>query len=100
MFRTKSLHWWETKVGNCEVILQFSWPTAKLFTKKNGLKATTAVHGSLGITYRPNEKANVIADCLENQLTFHELCDEKHERQVETEVQALLAPADETPWKK
>jgi hypothetical protein len=43
-------------------------------------KAPTAVHGPLGIIYHPNEKANVIADCLENQFTSHDLCDENHER--------------------
>lgn len=32
-------------------------------------KAPTAVHGPLGITYHPNEKAEAIADCLENQFT-------------------------------
>jgi hypothetical protein len=39
--------------------------------KRDGLKAPTAVHGPLGITYHPNEKANAIADCLENKFTSH-----------------------------
>jgi hypothetical protein len=60
-------------------------------------KPRTAVHGALGITYHPNEKANVNADCLENQFTSHDLCDEYHERQVETRVQALLVSVDDTP---
>jgi hypothetical protein len=34
--------------------------------KMDGPKAQTTVHGSLGRIYHPNEKANVIADCLEN----------------------------------
>jgi hypothetical protein len=50
--------------------------------KKDGPKAPTALHGPLGITYQTNEKANVIADCLENQFTSHDLCDENQERQV------------------
>jgi hypothetical protein len=33
--------------------------------KRDGPRAPTAVHGPLRITYHPNEKANVTADCLE-----------------------------------
>jgi hypothetical protein len=68
--------------------------------KRNGLKAPAAVDGSLRIIYYPNEKANATADCLENQFTSHVLCDENHERWVETTVQALLASADGTPLGK
>jgi hypothetical protein len=68
--------------------------------KRDGPKAPTAIHGPLGITYHPNEKANVIADSLENQFTSHDLCDENHEREVETTVQALLASVDGTPLGK
>jgi hypothetical protein len=60
-------------------------------------EAPTAVHVPLGITYHTNEKANVIAGCLENQFTSHDLCDENHEREVETIVQALLASVQGTP---
>jgi hypothetical protein len=35
----------------------------------DGPKAPTAVHGPLGITYHPNEKAKVIAYCVENPFT-------------------------------
>jgi hypothetical protein len=68
--------------------------------EKDGPKATTAVHGPLGITYHPNEKANMIADCSETQFTSHDLRDENHERQVETRVQVLLASVDDTPFGK
>jgi hypothetical protein len=64
--------------------------------KRNGPKAPSAVHGLLGITYYPNEKANLIADCLEIQFTSHDLYDENHERQVETIVEAVLAHVDGT----
>jgi hypothetical protein len=47
-----------------------------------------------------NKKANMIVDCLENQITFHDLCDENHEWQVETRAQALLASVDNTPLGK
>jgi hypothetical protein len=69
----------------------------KLLMKGDRPKAPTAVHGPLGITYHPNEKANVIVDCLENQFTSHDPCDENHRRQVETRIQALLAFVGETP---
>jgi hypothetical protein len=64
--------------------------------KRDGPKAPTAVRGPLGITYHPNEEANTIADCLENQFTSHDQCYENHEQKVETTVQALLASADGT----
>jgi hypothetical protein len=51
-------------------------------------------------TYHPNEKSNMIADCLENQFTSHDLCDENHERWVETRVQAQLASVDDTTLEK
>jgi hypothetical protein len=51
----------ETKVGNCEVTPQTLWPIAKSLMKRDGPKAPVAVHGRLGITYHPNEKAEVIA---------------------------------------
>jgi hypothetical protein len=38
-------------------------------------------------------------DCLENQFTSYDLCEENHERRVEARVQALLAPVDDTPLK-
>jgi hypothetical protein len=37
----------------------------------------------------------VIEDCVENQFTSHDLCDENHDRQVETRVQALLASVED-----
>jgi hypothetical protein len=54
----------------------------------------------LGIIYHLNNKANVNADCLENQFTSHDLSDKNHEWQVETTVQALLTFADNTPLGK
>jgi hypothetical protein len=84
MTHRKALERWETKVGNCEVIPQALWPIAKSLIKRDGPKAPTALHGPLGITNHPNEKANMTADCLESQFTSHHLCDENHERQLET----------------
>jgi hypothetical protein len=42
------------------------------------------------IEYNPNKKSNVIASCSENQFTSHDLCEENHERELETTVKALL----------
>jgi hypothetical protein len=64
--------------------------------KRDGPKTPAAVHGPLGITYYPNEKANVIADSLEIRFTSHYLLDENREREVRTTVQALLASLDGT----
>jgi hypothetical protein len=94
----KELEVWERKVANCEVKLQALWSIAKSLMKRDCPKAQTAVHGPLGITYRSNEKANVIAACLENQFTSHNLWDENQERAVESrvQVQVLLTSVDDT----
>jgi hypothetical protein len=58
--------------------------------EEDGLKKPTAIHGTFGLIYYPLEKANAIADCLENQFTLHDLCDENHKRQVQATVRTLL----------
>jgi hypothetical protein len=73
MTRQKALEGWETEARYCEVTPQALWPIAKSLMKRDGPKAPTAIHGLLGIAYQPNDKANVIADCLENQFTPHDL---------------------------
>jgi hypothetical protein len=42
----------------------------------------------------------MIADYLENQFNSNDLCDENHEREVGTTVQALLASVEGTPLGK
>jgi hypothetical protein len=59
-----------------------------------GPRAPTAIHGPSGLKFHPSEKANAVADCLENQLTHNDLCDENHERRMEARVQALLEAVD------
>jgi hypothetical protein len=61
---------------------------------RDGPGARTAIHGALGLKYHQVDKANAIADCLENLFTPHNLCDENHERRVEATVQALLEAED------
>jgi hypothetical protein len=68
--------------------------------KRDGPKAPTADHVPLGTTYHPDEKANVIADYLENQLSLHDLCDENHERHMETTVRVVLASVGGIPLGK
>jgi hypothetical protein len=62
-----------------------------------GSRAPTAIHGLLGLKYHPEDKAYAIVNCLGNQFTPHDLCDENHERQVEARVQALLEAVDSDP---
>jgi hypothetical protein len=83
MTRKKALERWETVLANTEVTPQAIWPIAKSLTSRDGPRAPTAIHGPLGLKYLPIDKANVIAECLENQFTPHNLCDENHERRVE-----------------
>jgi hypothetical protein len=94
MTRKRALERWETKRENCEVTPQAIWPTAKSLTKRGRPKAPIA---PLGSAFYPIEKANVIANCLENLFTPHELCDTDHEPRVKAQVQALLTVADGNP---
>jgi hypothetical protein len=80
MTRRKTLEWWETRTGNCEVTPQAIWPLVKSLTESDGPKVSTTIHGTLGLKFHPSEKANMIADCLENLFTPHDLCDENHEK--------------------
>jgi hypothetical protein len=84
----------ETKLANTELTPSAIWPIAKSLTNRDGPRAPTAIHGLLGLKYHPEDKANAIADCLENQFTPHDLCEVNHERRVEARVQALLEAAD------
>jgi hypothetical protein len=79
MTHRKELKWWKTKVGNGGVTPQALWPIVKSLMKRDGPNAPIAVRDPSGITYNLNEKANAIADCLENQFTSHDLCDKNHE---------------------
>jgi hypothetical protein len=64
---------------------------------RGGPEVPTAIHGPLGPAYYPSEKANTIANCLENQFTPHKLCNADHERKVEARVQAMLTTNEENP---
>jgi hypothetical protein len=98
--RRKALERWETRISNTEVTPQAIWPIAKSLLKRDGPRAPTAIHGASGLKFHPFKKANAIADCLEIQVTPHDLCDENHERRVEARVDALLKAVDDSPPQK
>jgi hypothetical protein len=96
MTHKKALEQWGTKIGNTEITPQAIWPMLNSFLKRDGPRAPTAIHGSLGLKFHPSINANVIADCLETQFTPHDLCDGNHERRLEAKVQALLEDIDDS----
>jgi hypothetical protein len=60
-------------LANCEVAPQAIWPLAKSLTKRGGPKAQSAIHVPIGPLFYPFDKANAIADSLDNQFTVHDL---------------------------
>jgi hypothetical protein len=68
--------------------------------KRDGANKPAAIHAPFGLTFHPLEKANAIADCLENQFTLNDLCDENHKRQVEAGVSTLLKAAENSSPEK
>jgi hypothetical protein len=63
---------WETQLANCEVTPQAIWPIAESLSKRDGPKASSAIHDPLGPIFYPINKANIIANCLENQFRAHD----------------------------
>jgi hypothetical protein len=70
------------------------WPIARALLNRD---APIAIHGYHDLKFLPYDKANKIADCLENRFTHHELCEERHERRVEALVQDMLDTEDTAP---
>jgi hypothetical protein len=68
--------------------------------KQGWTKVTNWYSWYLGLNFHPLEKANAIADCLENQVAPHDLCDENHKHRVEAIVQSLLETRNWPQWKK
>jgi hypothetical protein len=54
-----------------KVTPQAMWPIAKSLLKRDRPRSPTAIHGLSSLKFLPSEKANVIADCMENQFTHH-----------------------------
>jgi hypothetical protein len=61
MTRRKALERWETKISNCEVIPQATWPTENSLMKRDGPMAPTVIHGLSSFKFLPVEKANATA---------------------------------------
>jgi hypothetical protein len=97
MTRKRALEQWEIKICNTEVTPQVIWPIAKSFLNRDVPRAPTAIHGPSCLIFHPSEKANAIADCLEDQFTHHSLYDRNHKRRVQARVQALLEAVDSKP---
>jgi hypothetical protein len=97
MIRIKTLEQQKNKLANTELTPQAIWPIAKSLSNRDGPRAPTTLHGLLDLKYHPEDKANAIVDCLENQFTPHDLFDENHEQRVEAGVQALIEAADSDP---
>jgi hypothetical protein len=67
----------------------------KIPHKRAGLKAPSAIHGPLSLVFYSIDKPNIIADCLENQFSEHDLSDCGHMQHVEAQVKSLLTTVDE-----
>jgi hypothetical protein len=58
---------------NCKVTFQAIWPITKSLIKRGGQRASSAIHDALGLIFYPFDKANIVADCSENQFRAHDL---------------------------
>jgi hypothetical protein len=90
---------WDTKMENCEITPQVIWPMAKTMLNKDAPKFPSMIHGYSSLKFLPLEKANAIADFLKI-VSYNMICEENHEREMETTVQGTLETDDtDTPEK-
>jgi hypothetical protein len=68
--------------------------------RRDNPKAPIAIHCCLGLKFLPLGKANMIADCLENQFSPYDMCEENHEWLVVAHIWALFEVMDNTPLEK
>jgi hypothetical protein len=99
MTRRKAIEQCETKIGNYEVTPQAVWPIAISHLKGGGPRASTVILGPLGLKCHLLEKANKVADCVQNHFMPHDLCDETHEEWVEVRAESVLETVDNPPEK-
>jgi hypothetical protein len=59
--RRNSLEQWEAPLANAEATPQGIWPIAKSLINRDGPRAPTDIHGTLGLKFHPTDKANAIA---------------------------------------
>jgi hypothetical protein len=69
MTQRKALVQWEKRRANCGVTPEAFWLTAKFLLERDGPKAPTAIQYPSSLKFHPKDKANAIADCLENHFT-------------------------------
>jgi hypothetical protein len=100
MTRKKIIEQWETRLGNCEVTPLSLWPIARTLLNRDAPKAPTAIHGYHGLKFLLYDKANAIADCLENHFIHYDFCEEHHERRVDSLVQDVLENKNSAPSEK
>jgi hypothetical protein len=96
MTRRNATERWEAKTIYSEVTPHAIWPLEESVMKSDSPKAPTIIYGPSGLKFRPLEKANAIANCLENQFTPHDLCEENHERRMEARVQTSSEVVDDS----
>jgi hypothetical protein len=77
---------------NSDVTPQAIWSIAKALLKRDGPSASNAIHCPSGLIFHPSDKANTIADSLENHFTHNDFCDEGHERWVELQFKLCSKP--------
>jgi len=97
MVRQNAIERWETKLSNAEITPHAIWPLVKSLKRGDKPKAPSAIRSPTGLKFLPFEKANVTADCLESQLSPHDLCEEHHEQQVVVRILALFEAVHNSP---
>jgi len=75
MIQRNAIESWNTKMCNSEVTPQTVWPLANTLMKSHRLKARNSIHSLSGLIFLRLEKTNIIAECLENQFSLHDLCE-------------------------
>jgi hypothetical protein len=66
------------KLANYEVMHLAVWSIAKSLTERSGPEEASAVHGPIDLIFYPVDKANRVADSLENQFRANDVCDCDH----------------------
>jgi hypothetical protein len=97
MTQRNAIERWEAKISNSEVTPHVLWHLEKSLIKRDRSKAPTAMHSPSVFSFLPLRKANVTVDCLENQFSPHDVCEENRERRIVARVQALFEAVDDSP---
>jgi hypothetical protein len=74
------------KVGKLRSHISSNMAYCEIPHKKGWTRAPSALHDPLCSILYPVDKASIIADCIENQLTVHDLHDCDHRRHVQAKA--------------